>query len=354
MLIRPAMSHPSPRLAALPLLSLLLMAACGPELPGDPGEVDDVGDDFEIDETDAGKADFGADWPVLRSGKIGRDVVAAQYLLRERGYSLAVDGEFGAATASTVKTFQRSRGLSADGVVGPATWDALVTGLSLRQGDTGSDVRAVLYLLLNRYGYSISVTGEFGATTDQRVREFQRDRCIEADGVIGPDTWFVLVAGGGGCGGGGSGSLVAAHTAGQLRLQGPDSEGSSPLDNIRDAEAGRPARRSARGHYGATRVYLKPGMVAGMAELLSRFGHYEVSSIAGGRHGATSHHYQGDAVDIAALRGTGIYGDSAAVREMMRLCVALGATEVIGPSSQVAGAWTDANHKDHIHCGGWR
>jgi peptidoglycan hydrolase-like protein with peptidoglycan-binding domain len=40
-----------------------------------------------------------------------------------------VDGVFGARTVSVVLGFQRALGIIADGIVGPATWRALVSGM---------------------------------------------------------------------------------------------------------------------------------------------------------------------------------------------------------------------------------
>jgi len=328
--------------------------ACGPELDlaFDGEDPPDVGDEYEQSEDwGDGKADLIGSWPLLRSGQNNRSVVALQYLLREHGEELSVDGDFGPQSVTAVKSFQRRKSLSADGVVGQATWAALIDGMTISPGDDGSHVRALQYLLLNRYSYSLSVTGVFGDTTETRLRAFQEDRCAEEDGVVGDDTWFALIAQAFGCGGGGAAEILRAHQDGRILLQGRDYEGSSPLDNIEDAAVGQPARRSSRGHYGATRVNLNPAMVSALAQITASYGSFTITSVAGGRHSSSSHHYSGNAFDAGAVRGSLVRGDSAAVRDFMRMCVALGARQVIGPSSSVAGAWSDSNHCDHIHCG---
>ena len=53
-------------------------------------------------------------------------VRAAQLLLADRGYAVAVDGRFTGRTAAAVSAFQTDRGLPADGIVGPATWSRLL------------------------------------------------------------------------------------------------------------------------------------------------------------------------------------------------------------------------------------
>lgn len=67
----------------------------------------------------------------VKNGSSGNAVKAAQYLLKNKyGYSIDVDGSFGPATQSAVKNFQTRKGLSSDGIVGPATWAALVSNNS--------------------------------------------------------------------------------------------------------------------------------------------------------------------------------------------------------------------------------
>lgn len=65
--------------------------------------------------------------PILRQGMTGPAVTRVQETLRIRGfYDGAVDGIFGPGTEAAVKDFQSSVQLAADGVVGPATWGALL------------------------------------------------------------------------------------------------------------------------------------------------------------------------------------------------------------------------------------
>ncbi|WP_328899691.1 MULTISPECIES: peptidoglycan-binding protein [unclassified Streptomyces] len=67
-----------------------------------------------------------AAWPVLKSGSKGTDVRSAQQLLIARGYSIAADSSFGPATRAAVIRFQKAHGLAADGVIGPNTWSKLI------------------------------------------------------------------------------------------------------------------------------------------------------------------------------------------------------------------------------------
>lgn len=68
-----------------------------------------------------------AEKPVLAKGDTGPYVVELQTDLNHQleGCRLVVDGDFGSGTESAVITYQLTRGLEADGVVGPMTWDAL-------------------------------------------------------------------------------------------------------------------------------------------------------------------------------------------------------------------------------------
>jgi len=63
----------------------------------------------------------------LRKGSKGVYVRQSQQKLRDRGWNIAVDGDFGPATDKIVRQFQKEKGLTVDGIVGPATWKAIFT-----------------------------------------------------------------------------------------------------------------------------------------------------------------------------------------------------------------------------------
>ena len=85
-----------------------------------------------------------AEAATYRQGSTGEAVRTIQTKLKNWGYYTgAVDGIYGSATTQAVRYFQRTNGLTADGIVGPATLKAL--GMS--GGSAGSSQDATLQLL---------------------------------------------------------------------------------------------------------------------------------------------------------------------------------------------------------------
>lgn len=68
-----------------------------------------------------------AQYPTLKKGSRGEWVKKLQQRLCSLGYAVACDGIFGDKTLAAVKEFQVMTGLVVDGIVGNATWRALVT-----------------------------------------------------------------------------------------------------------------------------------------------------------------------------------------------------------------------------------
>ncbi|WMT58763.1 peptidoglycan-binding domain-containing protein [Truepera radiovictrix] len=287
-----------------------------------------------------------ATWPTVRRGDAGRTVVTVQYLLRHHGGNLSVDGSFGSATESAVRSFQSARNLTVDGVVGPSTWGALIT--VVRRGDNNNAVRAVQDQLANRYGYALAVDGVFGPATEAAVKSFQASWGLAQDGVVGPSTWNALVTNvGGGTDRAGLAQRILA--SGNITLwpyspvSSSSSDGADARSNIRDTASGGPARRSSYGTAPGGSVYLDPRMLSGMLRAAETY-RFRVTSIAGGSHSATSRHYAGLAYDTDVINGVsvGARGRDAVVAGFMRLCRELGADEVLGPG--------DAGHWGHVHC----
>src|SRR6266567_3686409 len=90
-------------------------------------------------------------WPLEQQGSAGENVRSVQYLLNDHGSALVVDGDFGPQTSAAVHAFQAGHGLGAgtetairffqediglgvDGIAGPLTWNALVSGYLRSQG----------------------------------------------------------------------------------------------------------------------------------------------------------------------------------------------------------------------------
>jgi len=121
---------------------------------------------------------------------------------------ISVDGNFGDITEEYVKKFQADCCLKVDGIVGSQTWsylDAIVpyanthhSTLSQSNRNNPSEVK-YLQARLNqatRQGKSgtttIAVDGNFGDKTTTRVKQFQSDFGLSADGIVGNNTWTFL------------------------------------------------------------------------------------------------------------------------------------------------------------------
>ena len=170
------------------------------------------------------QADIPDQYPgVLRAGDRGRRVRQLQYFIAVIGEfydsvrRIEVDGVYGARTENAVRDVQTTFGLTADGVVGRRTWQAIYSaylgildtqggiaggvplypGVPLSLGSRGDDVRLIQSYLrtIAQYVRSvplISADGAFGQRTQAAVTAVQRLFGLEPNGVVGPLTWDAI------------------------------------------------------------------------------------------------------------------------------------------------------------------
>lgn len=129
-------------------------------------------------------------------GDEGEPIRDIQGRLSALGYRTADEaGHFGAPTQTAVEAFQADRGLTVDGLVGPDTWRTLIeAGFSLgsrmlyrRSPMMRGDDVAELQRQLNSLGFDAGkVDGIFGPDTLRAVLDFQANRRLPEDGIVGP------------------------------------------------------------------------------------------------------------------------------------------------------------------------
>ena len=81
-------------------------------------------------DTDQGNANNRYGSTNLKKGSKGSKVRILQGDLKALGHNIAVDGDFGEKTDKAVRSFQRTHGLTADGIVGPKTRLALYKAIN--------------------------------------------------------------------------------------------------------------------------------------------------------------------------------------------------------------------------------
>jgi peptidoglycan hydrolase-like protein with peptidoglycan-binding domain len=139
--------------------------------------------------------------PQLALGAHGQDVQRAQtifVMMKTMGFD-QIDGVFGAVTRNAVVDFQQGEGLTADGVIGAATWAKMPADPAtpvLQRGASGASVSGLQKGLL-KFGGASSATdpgpadGSFGPRTEAAVKAYQQQHALQNDGVVGPRTWWV-------------------------------------------------------------------------------------------------------------------------------------------------------------------
>lgn len=168
---------------------------------------------------------------VLSIGSRGNAVLELQFILNTIAAhypevpTVIQDSLFDSRTRNSVIEFQKTFGLSQDGVVGPATWTKLYAvyhgirdnviippaetptnppqtppypGTALGLGSSGDNVRLIQeYLNVIRRMYPniplLTVNGTFDTATQAAVIAFQNQFLLTPDGFVGPITWAKIM-----------------------------------------------------------------------------------------------------------------------------------------------------------------
>ena len=110
---------------------------------------------------------------VLKKGLKGDDVKYIQQKLKDLGYSVSVDGDFGNGTLNAVRQFQTDNGMTADGVCGPATWKKIAASQAkaISAAQSGKSGKAVTGISIARQpSKQLYYAGEKLDTTNLRIK----------------------------------------------------------------------------------------------------------------------------------------------------------------------------------------
>lgn len=147
----------------------------------------------------------------LTKGERNSQVTALQQALQSLGYfNTGVTDYYGSVTEEAVRQFQRDRGLSVDGIAGPATLAALGLGRPASQifnpggntairaigyGETSSRVKSIQQRLKVLNYFDGPITGYFGSLTREAVIRFQEDSGLPRTGEIDSRTLYAINVG---------------------------------------------------------------------------------------------------------------------------------------------------------------
>ena len=162
----------------------------------------------------------------VRKGTTGNDAKLVQQRLKDLGYLTGkVDGDFGTASVTALKTFQTRHGLEADGEAGNATYQILFSGnalaanqlptakptaaptiapvetypeitrdnvVTVKLGVNGTAVTRLQKRLTQLGYYKANADGKCKSDDVAAIKLFQKKNGLDADGIAGYDTQLKL------------------------------------------------------------------------------------------------------------------------------------------------------------------
>ncbi|MDX2096913.1 MAG: SH3 domain-containing protein [Leptolyngbyaceae cyanobacterium bins.59] len=214
---------------------------------------------------------------VVGVGSKGQAVTNVQSALRNFGIITAVDGSYGSQTQAAVREFQRQRGLTADGVVGPRTAIALGIatsstlgpyavggggggGTTSPGGAISPNTVTITASRLRIRALATSNSAQVGSLS--RGQQVQIDRSQQSNGFVklaGREGWIALTytsATGTGTGGGGvvtGSSAIVRTSGGRLNVRNQPSSTATVVDRVANGATISITGRQSGGWYELTR-----------------------------------------------------------------------------------------------------
>lgn len=155
-------------------------------------------------------------YSTVKYGSNSNEVKTMQTMLNAvMNSNLSVDGKFGPATLSALKSYQKSSSLQIDGICGPKTWEKLEKDYNyianqnsntnmitsrpdvssyptLKNGANGNYVKILQNWLNDVFKSGLDADGKFGSKTLNAVTSYQKYKGLSVDGICGPKTWNAL------------------------------------------------------------------------------------------------------------------------------------------------------------------
>ena len=138
-----------------------------------------------------------------------RSEIMLQLVLKNYGYyESKIDGQFGPASKSALKSYQKENGLISDGIIGKNTCSSFMDKQNVKRNPSTNllvdtikieksteDLKRTQQKLKELELYSGSIDGINGINTKNAIKEFQKNAGLTVDGVLGPVTLAALEKG---------------------------------------------------------------------------------------------------------------------------------------------------------------